>query len=128
MSKQQKSNVVVGVGITVAAAAAAAGALFLYGTKAGKQQKKKIKGWALKAKGEILEKIEGLKEVNEEAYNKIVTAVSDRYAKLKNIDPEELATLVKEVQGHWKNIKKQLAGPAKKKPAKKAASKSTDNK
>lgn len=120
-NKQQKNTGAGAIGFTVAAATAAAGALFLYGTKAGKQQRKKINGWMLKAKGEVLEKLESLKEVNEEAYHKVVATVSDKYSKVKNIDPEELAKLVAEVKGHWNNIKKQLSSP--KKATKKGASK-----
>lgn len=115
-NKQQKNTTAtnVTVGITVAAAAAAAGALFLYGTKAGKQQRKNINGWMLKAKGEVLEKLETLKEVNEEAYNKVVNTVADKYSKAKNIDPIELASLITEVKSHWNNIKKQLSSSPKK--------------
>jgi hypothetical protein len=96
------------VAVGIAMVAAAAGAYFLYGTEAGKKTSKKIKGWALKAKGEVLEKLENLKEVSQEKYDSIVEAVSSKYQKVKNVDQAELATMIKELKGHWKNIKKQL--------------------
>jgi hypothetical protein len=119
----KKENHNVAVGVTIAAvAAAAAGAIFLYG-KDGNKRRKKVSSWMLKAKGEILERMEKLKDVNEDAYKKIVDTVSEKYAKVKNVDPEEVAVLMSELKGHWNNIKKQLAGPAKKKAVKKTTPK-----
>ncbi len=89
--------------------AAAAGAYFLYGTNKGKKQTKKIKSWALKAKGEVLEKLENLKEVNQDTYNRVVDSVSSRYQKIKNVDPEELAAMGKELKSHWHNIARELS-------------------
>lgn len=109
MAKKQKSNhagVKVGVGIA-AVAALAAGAYFLYG-KDGAKNRKKIKGWMLKAKGEMLEGIEKLKEVSEPKYHEIVEKVAAKYAKLKNVDAEDIDTLKKEIKAQWKNIKKHL--------------------
>ena len=109
MVKKQKSShtsLKVGVGLATVAALAA-GAYFLYG-KNGAKNRKKIKGWMLKAKGEMLEGIEKLKEVSEPKYHEIVENVSAKYAKLKNVDAEDLAALKKEIKGQWKNIKKHL--------------------
>ena len=108
-----------GVGITAAVAAAAAGAYFLYGTNEGKKQRKKIRGWALKAKGEVLEQLENLKEVNEEAYNKVVETVTRKYKDLKQVDPSELASMARELKGHWNSIQRELV--ATQKTVKKAA-------
>ena len=66
-------------------AAAIAGTYFLYGSKNATKNRKKIKSWTLKAKGEILEQLESLSEVNEKIYHKIVDEVSDKYQALKNI-------------------------------------------
>ena len=52
-----KKNVGIGVGLT-AAAVAAAGAYFLYGSKNAAQNRTKVKSWMLKAKAEVLEKLE----------------------------------------------------------------------
>ena len=45
-------------------AAAAAGAYFLLGTKEGQKKQKQIKGWMVKAKGEVMDKMEDMKEVS----------------------------------------------------------------
>ncbi|MEN9649706.1 MAG: hypothetical protein RL094_673 [Candidatus Parcubacteria bacterium] len=105
--KSSNAGAIVG-GIIGVAAAATAGAYFLYGTKKGKHARQQIKGWSVKAKGEILEKIEVLKDVNEEAYHKVVDAVLKRYESLKHIDSREVVQISKELKEHWKNIQKEL--------------------
>ena len=108
------------LGIAAVAAAAAAGGYFLYG-KDGAKNRKKVKGWMLKAKGEILEKVEKLKDVSEAEYNNAINAVAAKYAAIKSIDPVEVEAMAKELRGHWKNIKKTIAPKkAVKKSAKKA--------
>ena len=99
----------IGVGVAAALAAAAAGAYFLYG-KDGAKNRKKIKSWMLKAKGEVLEKMEKLKEVNEEKYNEIVDAVAKKYLAVKEMDAKELALMVKELKSYWKEIHKAVSG------------------
>lgn len=109
----------------VAAVAAAAGAVFLYATDSGKKKRKEIKSWMLKAKGEVLEKIEKAKDVNQEAYENIVDAVAKKYSKLKTVGEEEVVPFVKELKGHWSSIKKEIGASAKKAPAKKKSAKKT---
>lgn len=118
---QKKTNGGGGLIGLAALAAVAAGGYFLYG-KDGAKNRKKVKGWMLKAKGEVLEKVEKLKEVSEPEYRKVVDAVAAKYSAVKSIDPVEVQQMAKELHGHWKNIKKSLspAKPAKKKTAKKA--------
>jgi len=119
--KSESGNrVIVGAGIAAVAAAAVAGGYFLYG-KAGAKKRKKIKGWMLKAKGEVLEQMEKGKEVTEETYHDVIDKVSQKYQSVKNIDPTELQQMVKELKSHWKNIKGQLTPKpkAKKKVVKK---------
>ncbi len=111
-TKKQNNNsgVTAGIGIALAAAAAA-GAYFLYGSKDAKKNRKAIKGWVLKAKGEVIEKIEQVKgELTEENYNKIVDGVVSKYSKLKTTTEGEIQDLVKDMKGHWKNIKKHTVG------------------
>ena len=117
MKKKTKHNLEIGLG--VAAIAAAAGATYLYGTKSGAKKRKEIKGWMLKAKGEILENIENMKEVSEGAYHDVVESVLGKYKKLKNIDPVEVAALMAELKAHWNNIQKAATGKGKKKSSKK---------
>ncbi len=102
------------VGIAATLAAAVAGGYFLYG-KDGAKNRKKIKSWMLKAKGEVLEQMEKGKEMTEETYHNVIDKVSQKYQAVKNIDPTELQQMTKELKGHWKSIKSQLSPKAKSK-------------
>ncbi len=95
------------------AAATAAGIYFLHHNKGAQKKIKNIKGWVVKAKGEIMEKVEKLKEVNEDLYNNAVDAVMTRYQKLSSIDGSELAAVTTEIKSHWKNIARELKAGAK---------------
>lgn len=106
-------------GVAALAGLAAAG-YFLYGND-GAKNRKKIKSWMLKAKGEVLEGVEKMKDVTEEEYAMILEKVGAKYKAVKNIDPAEVEAMVKELRGHWKNIKKSVTPAPKKKVAKKAA-------
>lgn len=111
-------KVAVGAGIAALAAFAAAG-YFLYG-KDGAKNRKKVRGWMLKAKGEVLEGVEKMKDVTEADYKMIVNKVGEKYRAVKNIDSAEVEAMVRELHGHWKNIKKSITPtPKKKKVAKK---------
>ena len=106
------------VSLAIAGLATVAGAVFLYGTDAGKKKRKAIKGWMLKAKGEVIEKLENLKEINEDNYNKIVDSVEAKYKALKNVAPEDLQEVVADLKKSWKHIlkiAKTEAAPKKKK-------------
>ena len=105
----------VAIGLAAIAATAAAG-YFLYG-KEGAKNRKKVKGWMLKAKGEALEKMENLKEIDEEKYHAIIDGVGAKYFKAKNIDDEDVDVLLKDLRKHWKMIKSHIE-PTKKKAAK----------
>jgi hypothetical protein len=129
MAEKKQSSAVTGgqaaaaVGLTAAVAAAAAGAYFLYGAKDAAKNRKKVSGWMLTMKGEVLNKMEKLKDVNEDAYNKIVDEASRRYQGIKNVDPVELAKMISEMKSHWKSIHKQFNGITKRGGVKKAAKK-----
>ena len=69
LSKAQKVGI--GFGLT-AAAVTAAGAYFLYGSKKATQNRKKVKGWMLKAKGEVLETLEKAESITEDEYKALV--------------------------------------------------------
>jgi hypothetical protein len=110
--KSSDHKVAVGVGIGMLAALSA-GAYYLYGTKDGAKSRVKIRGWMLKAKGEMLESLEKLKDVNEATYNELVEKVMKKYKGLKNLDQEEVTALVLDLKKHWKNIKGSIDSPKK---------------
>jgi gas vesicle protein len=118
-TKKKGSGTAGKVGAFAAGAAIATAAVgyFLYGPN-GAQNRKKIEGWTIKAKGEVLSKLEALKEVSEEKYHQIVDTVTDRYAKMKDVGEDKAETLNRELKRYWSKIKretKETAGDAKEK-------------
>lgn len=107
-----------GLGVGIAAlAAAAAGAYYFYGSKHAPQHRKQMKGWMIKAKGEVVEKLENVKDMTQENYEKVVSQVMDKYEKAKNINPEDVKALATDMRKHWKNISSQV-NPQKRKTVK----------
>lgn len=103
----------VAIGLGVAAAAAAiAGAYYFYG-KEGAKHRKNLKSWAVRARGEILEKLENLENISRKNYEAVVTQVLHKYKAIKNIDPAELQELTDELKGHWHGINQTLSKAAK---------------
>lgn len=97
-----------GVGLGLAAiAAAAAGAYYFYG-KDGAKNRKALKGWMVKARGEVMDQVENLKNVSEQTYTKVVNDVMAKYKKLKKATPGEIAQMTRELKGHWRAIKSEL--------------------
>ncbi len=108
------------IGTGVGLIATAMGAYFLYGSKDGARRRKEIKGWMLKVKGDILQELEGLKEVNQEAYDKVVDSVIKRYKGIKGIEMGELAALGSTLKSYWSKTNTE--------PKKRAARKNTKKK
>lgn len=111
---------VVAIGAGVAALSVAA--YMLFGPN-GKKNQKSLKGWAVKMKGEIIEKLEAVKDVTAPIYDKVVSEVAAKYAKLKNIDAKDLEAEVATLKKHWKALTKNTAKKSAKKVAKKATKK-----
>lgn len=109
-----------GVGLT-AAAVAAAGTFFLYGSKGASKNRKVVKSWALKAKAEVLEKLEQAKEMTSDEYMQLIDTVGGMYAQAKDASKVDIASFKKEMKEYWNKIEKTAA--PKKKPAKKAVAK-----
>jgi len=106
-----------------AAAVAAAGTYFLYGSKSAAKNRKAVKSWALKAKAEVLEKLEEAKEMTKEEYEEMINAVAGAYIGLKTASKAEIKDFKDEMKEHWRAIEKS-ASPLKK-SVKKTASKVT---
>lgn len=115
--ESQVKNIGKAVAVGAGIAALSAAAYVLFGPE-GKKNRKAIRGWAIKMKGEVIEKLETAKEITEPVYHDIVNKVSEKYAKLKNVDAEELTKAVEDLRKQWKNMVRD-AKP-KKKVAKKA--------
>lgn len=106
--KKKTKKIVVEAGAGLAALAATAAGIYFLSGKKGAKNRKKVKGWMLKAKGEILQEMEHMKNMSEDAYHDTIDAMSERYKILKHVDKKELEDLVKELKSHWKHIKKDL--------------------
>lgn len=120
MAKKNNKNSLGSVVAKVASVAAlSAGAYLLFGPD-GKKNRKKVKGWAIKMKGEMIEKFEKLQEVTEPAYHEIVDQISDKYKK-QGISEEEVQGAVSEIKKYWKKMVKEFS--PKKAPVKKSVKK-----
>jgi hypothetical protein len=106
VAKKNNSEIgkVIGIGAGIAALSAAA--YIMFGPN-GKKNQKALKGWMIKAKGEIIEKFEQAKELTEPVYHKIVDQIQAKYSKVKNVDPNELNELISSVKKHWKALEKE---------------------
>jgi colicin import membrane protein len=111
-AKPKVNVAAVGIGLG-AAAAAAAGAYFLYGSKSAAKNRKVVKSWALKAKAEVLEKLEDAQEMSQREYEDLIKSVAGAYAGAKNASKKDLVEFSKEMKDHWKSIEK-AAAPLKK--------------
>jgi len=101
-----KTKQLIGAGVGVAVVAAL-GTYFLYG-KNGARNREKIAGWMLKLKGEVLEKVEEIKNLNEQEYYQLVDEISGRYVKLGKVGAEEVKHLAAELKGAWNHLKEPL--------------------
>lgn len=122
MANKQKTEKVsrvsggaVGAGVA-GLAAAAIGAYWLYGAKNAAKNRKIAASWMLKARAEVMDAVEKMKEMDKDAYLKIVDAVVDKYSKTKS--SAEVMAIAKEMRAAWSQIS------AATKPAKKVARKS----
>ncbi len=98
-TKNNKVDTVLAISAGIAALSAAG--YFFFGPN-GAKNRKGMKGWMIKMKGEVVEKLESAKEVSEPVYNSIVDTVTAKYAKV--VDKAELESLTKELKKHWKMI------------------------
>ena len=116
----------VGIGVALTTAAvAAAGAYFLYGSPNAAKNRKKVKGWMLKAKGEVLQVLEQAGNLTAEEYQAAVEKIAAGYGSMKDISKTELDEFKKEMMTYWKKIASGTATAKKKarKTVKKAAKK-----
>ena len=92
-----------GLAVAGASAAALAAGYFFFGPD-GKKNQKQAKAWAIKMKGEIVEKLENAKEVAQPAYHDIVDIVGKEFKKAKKASQPEIDALAADLKKHWKVI------------------------
>ena len=122
MARKKKKDGHIGLVLAGALAAGAAASYYFYGPKS-KANRRKIKSWTLKAKGDLLAKVERMKAVDAAKYAVLVDQVVNRYKKMKDVSTKEAEDFRRELKKQWKEIEKDMAPPNKKTPRKKTASK-----
>ena len=111
MKKETKRKIITGVEIGTATAAAAgiAAGIYLLSGKHGAKNRKKLKGWAIKARKEIAYELKRLKKIDQKAYETIIHGVAKRYKSLKDVSPQEVEKTAKQLKGDWKRMHKHLS-------------------
>ncbi len=99
----------VGIGLGAAAAIAAVAGTYFFTGKEGAKNRKKVATWADKAKKEVVKGVRSLESINKKAYHSAVDGVMKGYEALKDVDKKEVATLARELKGHWDSIQKDIA-------------------
>ena len=102
----ETKNTVMATGITVTALAAL-GTYLLTGDRAPKTREA-VRGWTLKMKGEVLERVEELKEITKDDYYRIVDDVALRFERLGHVGAEEMRRLSNDLKGAWTHISREL--------------------
>jgi hypothetical protein len=116
--KTSKSNTVKYAVIGASLAGLAATAYFFFGPK-GKKRREHAKAWAIKMKGEVVEKLEKAREITEPVYREIIDSVARDYKKGKKAGQSEIEALATDLKKHWKSMSA-LAVAAKQEVAKNA--------
>lgn len=92
----------VGIGVALTTAAiAAAGSYFLYASPNAAKNRKKVKSWTLKAKGEVLEAMEKAGKMSMEEYQTLLDGVVAGYAQMKSASKADLSEFKKEMMDNW---------------------------
>jgi len=115
----QKINRSSAVKLAVAGASLAglaATAYFFFGAK-GKKHRTHAKAWAIKMKGDVVERLEAAREITEPVYREIIDTVAKEYQKGKKASQPEIKALAADLKKHWKSMSA-LAIAAKKEVAK----------
>ncbi len=126
MKKEIKKGNSGAVALGASLAGLAASAYFLF-SEDGKKAQKQAKSWAIKMKGDVIEKLENAREVSEPVYHKIIDNVAAKHEKLKKNGPKEVKELAKDLKKHWGFIS-DLATTPKVKTTKKTVKKPTAKK
>lgn len=95
-----------------AATAALIGGIYLYG-KNGSAHRTNVERWILKAKAEILERIEKTQDMTEEQFHTVVDEVVSRYADMKDVGAERAAEVSSRFKHKWVHLRDAAARASK---------------
>ena len=102
--KETNSGVALGVGVAAAAAVAAAGAYWFYGSDHASKHRKQVKSWMLKARGEVMEAVEKVGDIDKKKYVEIVQQIIARYSKMAGVTAGEMAHMKKDLMTTWTHM------------------------
>ena len=129
MAKEKgvSAGTAIGVAAAATAAAAAAGAYWLYGAKNASKHRKMAKSFMLKARADVMDAVERVKDIDKTAYLAIVDKVVAKYGHVAGVTADEIAQMTKDLKSAWTHMNsvhvtaKGLKKAAPKKAAKKAS-------
>ncbi len=101
--KTNRDSRAVRLGVLGASLAGLAAAYFFLGPK-GKKHQRHAKAWAIKMKGEVIEKLEMARGVSEPVYREIIDSVAAEYKKGMRAGHKEINSLAQDLKKHWKTI------------------------
>jgi hypothetical protein len=90
--------------VTGLSAALAAGAVYFYGPD-GESRRNNFRGWILKTKGEVLDKLEGIESVTKDTYEDIVDSAIEKFATERARREQEVDIIRQELKSNWGYIK-----------------------
>jgi hypothetical protein len=121
-SKKETISTGAMVAIGAGVAALAAGGYYFFGPE-GKKHRGKLKGWMIRMKGEVIEKMEGAKELTQSVYEQIIDGVAANYLKDSTINASDVRALVSRLKRDWKGISQTVKRAKRSAPKKRAAKK-----
>ncbi len=105
-TKSTENSTVAKLAILGASLAGLAATSYFFIGKNAKKHQKHAKAWAIKMKGDVVEKLEQAREVSESVYKEIVDSVASEYEKGMKASKDEISTLADDLKKHWKSISK----------------------
>lgn len=104
---KKKNHLGLEVALGTTALATAAATYYFFG-KDGAKHRNKATTWAHKAKKDVVQELQKLKNVSEQNYKTTVKKVITKYKKFEKENPKEFAMISTQLQSQWKNIQKHL--------------------
>jgi len=98
------------VALGASLASLAATAYFFLGPE-GKKNQKYAKSWAIKMKGDVVEKLEKARQITQPAYHEIIDSVAAKNEKIMKASTKEIKELASELKKHWQVISNTATAP-----------------
>lgn len=95
------SKTMLGLGAGLAALATAS--YYFWGPD-GKRHQRRMKGWMYKMKGEIIERIEDVKELTEPVYRDIIDSVAGATSSTVKASKTEIKAFAEKLKDQWNDI------------------------